>query len=861
MNRPEPMPTLPSGTADAVLDALPHPVIMIADDGRIANANAAAEAFFEASLPLLRRHTLNELVPFGSPLLALIDQARSRGSAVNEYKVDLGTPRNPGERLVDLHVAPLPDRADHLVIMLQERTIADKMDRQLTHRGAARSVIALAAMLAHEIKNPLSGIRGAAQLLEHSVGDDDRTLTRLICDETDRIVKLVDRMEVFSDERPVERESVNIHAILEHVKRLAQSGFARHIKFVEEYDPSLPPVLANRDQLIQVFLNLVKNAAEAIGDDASDGEIHLSTAFRPGVRLSLPGHKTRVSLPLEFCVRDNGPGVPDDLLPHLFDPFVTTKASGSGLGLALVAKIVGDHGGIIECESQSRRTTFRVLMPIYLGDGAEPGGVDLKGMPMPAGNILVADDDAAIRTVLNQALSRAGYEVRSTSNAATLWRWVSQGDGDLVITDVVMPDENAFDLLPRIKKVRPELPVIIMSAQNTFMTAVRASERGAYEYLPKPFDLKELIAIVGRALSEPKERARPAVKPEDFESIPLVGRSPAMQEIYRVLARLMQTDLTVMITGESGTGKELVARALHDYGKRRSGPFVAINMAAIPRDLIESELFGHEKGAFTGANTRSSGRFEQAEGGTLFLDEIGDMPMEAQTRLLRVLQQGEYTTVGGRTPIKADVRIVAASNKDLRILIQQGLFREDLFFRLNVVPLRLPPLRERIEDVPDLIRHFFNQVEREGLPAKQLEPSALERLKRHRWPGNVRELENLARRLAALYPQEMISAAVIDTELSQPAMVSASDEPRAEEGLSAAVERHLAAYFASFGDELPPPGLYHRMLREVEHPLLSVTLAATRGNQIRAADLLGVNRNTLRKKIRDLEIQVFRGSG
>jgi two-component system nitrogen regulation response regulator GlnG len=322
----------------------------------------------------------------------------------------------------------------------------------------------------------------------------------------------------------------------------------------------------------------------------------------------------------------------------------------------------------------------------------------------------------------------------------------------------------------------------------------------------------------------------------------------------------MQTDLTVMITGESGTGKELVARALHDYGKRRSGPFVAINMAAIPRDLIESELFGHEKGAFTGANTRSSGRFEQAEGGTLFLDEIGDMPMEAQTRLLRVLQQGEYTTVGGRTPIKADVRIIAATNKDLRILIQQGLFREDLFFRLNVVPLRLPPLRERTEDVPDLIRHFFTQVEREGLPAKQLDQAALERLKRHRWPGNVRELENLARRLAALYPQETIAAAVIDAELSQPAMVSGDDESRAEEGLSAAVERHLASYFASFGEELPPPGLYHRVLREIEHPLLSVTLAATRGNQIRAADLLGVNRNTLRKKIRDLDIQVFRSS-
>jgi two-component system nitrogen regulation sensor histidine kinase GlnL len=370
MNRPQPMPILPSGTSDAVLDALPHPVVMVSADGSIANANAAAEAFFEASVTLLRRHTLRELVPFGSPLLSLVEQVRSRGAAVNEYRVDLGTPRNPGERLVDLHVAPVPERPDHIVVMLQERSIADKMDRQLTHRSAARSVIALAAMLAHEIKNPLSGIRGAAQLLEQSVGDEDRSLTRLICEEADRIVKLVDRMEVFTDQRPIEREPVNVHAVLDHVKRLTHSGFARHIKFVEDYDPSLPPVLVNRDQLIQVFLNLVKNAAEAIGEEAADGEICLSSSFRPGVRLAVPGSKTRVALPLEFCVRDNGPGVPEDLLPHLFDPFVTTKPSGSGLGLALAAKIIGDHGGIIECESQPRRTVFRVLMPIYAGDNA-----------------------------------------------------------------------------------------------------------------------------------------------------------------------------------------------------------------------------------------------------------------------------------------------------------------------------------------------------------------------------------------------------------------------------------------------------------------------------------------------------------
>ena len=367
-------PEFPSVSADAVLNALPHPVIMIDADGKIADANVAAETFFEVSVPLLRRYYLRDLVPFGSPLLALVDQVRANGAAVNEYKVELGTPRNPGDRLVDLHVALLPERPEYVVVMLQVRTIADKMDRQLTHRGAARSVTALAAMLAHEIKNPLSGIRGAAQLLEQSASDEDRSLTRLICDEADRIVKLVDRMEVFSDERPVERKPLNIHAVLEHVKRLAQSGFARTIRFVEDYDPSLPPVLGNRDQLIQIFLNLVKNAAEACNDGSGDGEIQLTTAYRPGVRLSLPGSRTRVSLPLEFCVKDNGPGVSDDLLPHLFDPFVTTKPTGTGLGLALVAKIVGDHGGIIECESQPRRTTFRILMPVYTADDALPGG-------------------------------------------------------------------------------------------------------------------------------------------------------------------------------------------------------------------------------------------------------------------------------------------------------------------------------------------------------------------------------------------------------------------------------------------------------------------------------------------------------
>ncbi|MFC4625022.1 nitrogen regulation protein NR(I) [Daeguia caeni] len=482
----------------------------------------------------------------------------------------------------------------------------------------------------------------------------------------------------------------------------------------------------------------------------------------------------------------------------------------------------------------------------------------------PTGTVLVADDDAAIRTVLNQALSRAGYDVRVTSNAASLWRWVSAGDGDLVITDVMMPDENGFDLLPRIKKMRPDLPVVVMSAQNTFMTAIRASEAGAYEYLPKPFDLTELINIVGRALSEPKGQKTKNITDDQTENMPLIGRSPAMQEIYRVLARMMQTDLTMLVTGESGTGKELVARALHEYGRRSKGPFVAINMAAIPRDLIESELFGHEKGAFTGAQNRSSGRFEQANGGTLFLDEIGDMPMEAQTRLLRVLQQGEYTTVGGRTPIKTDVRIVAATNKDLRQLIAQGLFREDLYYRLNVVPLRLPPLRERSEDVPDLARHFFKKAAEDGLPEKRISAAGLELMRRYPWPGNVRELENLIRRLAALYPQEEISAEIIEAELRSEFEQSAAPAgaPVTNENItiSQAVELNMQRYFASFGSELPPPGLYHRVLAEMEYPLILACLTATRGNQIKAADLLGVNRNTLRKKIRELGVNIYKGT-
>jgi two-component system, NtrC family, nitrogen regulation response regulator GlnG len=468
--------------------------------------------------------------------------------------------------------------------------------------------------------------------------------------------------------------------------------------------------------------------------------------------------------------------------------------------------------------------------------------------------IIVADDDQAIRMVVRQALSRAGFDVKVVDTAAGLWQLVEAGEGDVVITDVVLPDQDGLDLLPRIKSKRPDLPVIVMSAQNTLATAVRATERGAYDYLPKPFDLNAMVEAVNSAIANAKSATTRGAPTPEAEQLPLIGRSAAMQDVYRVMARVMPTDLTVMILGESGTGKELVAKALHDLGARKGRSFVAVNMAAIPRELIESELFGHEKGAFTGAVARNAGKFEQAQGGTLFLDEIGDMPMDAQTRLLRVLQEGEYSTVGGRNMIKTNVRIIAATNKDPKRLIEQGRFREDLFYRLNVVPVRLPPLRHRTEDIPDLARHFLTGAAKMGLPLKSLDVGAIEWMRHYPWPGNVRELENLMRRLAALAREDAITSPMLEAELRDNNVNVSSGISVKSEGLADSVEQHLARYFATFGEDLPPDGLYDRVLAEIERPLLMLSLAATRGNQLRTADLLGINRNTLRKKLSDLKI-------
>ena len=475
---------------------------------------------------------------------------------------------------------------------------------------------------------------------------------------------------------------------------------------------------------------------------------------------------------------------------------------------------------------------------------------------MSGPTVLVVDDDAGIRTVVRQALLRAGYAVRTTDTAAGMWKLIEESVGDVLITDVLLPDANGLDMIPLVTAKRPDLPVIVMSAQNTLSTAVRATEQGAFDYLPKPFDLNELIRSVQSAIESIGAVAQQHTPDNDGEPLPMIGRSSAMQDVYRTLARLIPTDLTVMVLGESGTGKELVARALHDLGPRRTGPFIAINMAAIPRELIETELFGHERGAFTGAAGRSTGRFEQAQGGTLFLDEIGDMPLDAQTRLLRVLQSGEFMTVGGSRSLKADVRIVAATHKDLRSLIDAGQFREDLYYRLNVVPIRLPPLRGRREDIPELARHFLDRAAAEGLPRKMLDASAIAWLMQQSWPGNVRELENAMRRLAALARDDVVTAAVAElwvshaeaSDRSAPALQP--DKGGSGGSLEAQIAHWLQRHVAQ-GGSMPEDGLYARLLAEFERPLLETALQLTRGNQLKAAKLLGVNRNTLRKMLTD----------
>lgn len=465
------------------------------------------------------------------------------------------------------------------------------------------------------------------------------------------------------------------------------------------------------------------------------------------------------------------------------------------------------------------------------------------------GAVLVVDDDPAICVVVGEALRRQGHKVKTAASIRERTALMDSFAPDVLITDVMLPDGDGLDGVAEILATRPDLSIIILSAQNTLNTAIRATEKGAFEYLPKPFDLNELTRAVSDALGAAgvaQADADQALLPND--GIPLVGRSPAMQEVYRTIARVLSNDLSILVLGESGTGKELVAEAIHSLGQRRTKPFVAINMAAIPRELIEAELFGYEKGAFTGASVRTAGKFEQAQGGTLFLDEIGDMPMEAQTRLLRVLQSGEVTTVGGSKPVRVSVRIIAATNKDLPQLIEEGRFRQDLYYRLNVVPVALPPLRDRREDIVLLARHFLERAAQDGLPRKALAEDAAQLLMIWHWPGNVRELQNMMQRLSVLTRENVISADMLRTML--PIEAIPADVGAPADQLARAVREWTKRRLA-VGISTPQRALHDELLALVEPALFQEALASVDGNQIRAAGLLGINRNTLRKKLTD----------
>ena len=449
------------------------------------------------------------------------------------------------------------------------------------------------------------------------------------------------------------------------------------------------------------------------------------------------------------------------------------------------------------------------------------------------GTVLVADDDRTIRTVLTQALTRAGCKVRATSNTTTLWRWIEEGEGDAVISDVMMPDGNGLDLLPAIRRKRPDLPVIVISAQNTVVTAIRATDAGAFDYIPKPFDLRDLLSKVSKALAQSGQTPPKPEQSATDNGIPLVGGSPAMQEVYRIVARVVNTDLNVLIMGASGTGKDLLAKSLHDLGNRAGSQFLRLNCGTVTPDQLDAQVL-----------------INAGQGATVYMDELSELSAQSQIHLLNLTQSDSVQSLG--------IRFVSSTSRPILPLINDGVFREDLFYRLNVMPINLPPLRDRIEDIAPLAQHFLRVCADRGMRVKTIANSALELMRVASWSGNVRALENFVQRLVLLSPDDEINTAFVATALKEQSDQSVPNLPLVTEKLSASVEAHVKRYFDLHGDALPPPGLYNRILREVELPLLALSLSATRGNQIKTAELLGINRNTLRKKIKEHDIQVTR---
>ena len=808
--------TLPD--AGQILNSLINSILLVDDELAVHYANPAAQQLLAQSARKLFGTPLPELLSYFSLNIGLMQESLQAGQGFTDNEVTLVI--DGRSHILSLTAQRLPDG-----MILLEMAPMDNQRRlsqeQLQHAQqiAARDLV---RGLAHEIKNPLGGLRGAAQLLTKALPDPALAeYTNVIIEQADRLRNLVDRL--LGPQQPGMHVSESIHKVAERVVKLVSMELPDNVTLVRDYDPSLPELAHDPDQIEQVLLNIVRNALQALGPEG--GEIILRT--RTAFQLTL--HGVRYRLAARIDVEDNGPGIPPHLQDTLFYPMVSGREGGTGLGLSIARNLIDQHSGKIEFTSWPGHTEFSVFLPI----------------------VWVVDDDSSIRWVLERALTGAGLSCTTFESGSEVLDALTTKTPDVLLSDIRMPGMDGLALLKQIKQRHPMLPVIIMTAHSDLDAAVSAYQQGAFDYLPKPFDIDEAVALVERAISHYQEQQQPRHAPDFGPTTDIIGEAPAMQDVFRIIGRLSRSSISVLINGESGTGKELVAHALHRHSPRAKAPFIALNMAAIPKDLIESELFGHEKGAFTGANTIRQGRFEQADGGTLFLDEIGDMPLDVQTRLLRVLADGQFYRVGGYAPVKVDVRIIAATHQNLELRVQEGKFREDLFHRLNVIRVHLPPLRERREDIPRLARHFLQVAARElGVEAKQLHPETDAALTRLAWPGNVRQLENTCRWLTVMAAGQEVLIQDLPAELFEATV------PESTAGH--ALPDSWATLLAQWADRALRSGhqnLLSEAQPEMERTLLTTALRHTQGHKQEAARLLGWGRNTLTRKLKELGME------
>jgi len=857
-----------------VLDALLDGVLLVDRKGEIRDANPEACRILEASVESIRETAVARHGEVGREVDRLAKRVLAGGQPVLEDDVECDR-RGAPPLTLGFAVSPLANPngsrdVDAVVVVIRDRTIPNTLRAIVSQQKQLASYGLIAAGIAHEVKNPLGGIRGAAELLGGWTGDErSKRAAELIVGEVDRISDLVEELMVFARGDELQSEPTNLHQVLDRVIELARMDpLASGVAIDRIYDPSIPEVPADADRLSQVFMNLLRNALQAVPE--TSGRVEIETGMSLDHRLTGP---QRTSIPtVQVKLSDNGRGIAPAHLERLATPFFTTRDKGTGLGLAVSRHWVTRHHGTLQIESvEGEGTTVRVHLPLQTNRAPDrpPGrphpphrfrsmsSDSTAPIPTPAprdgartARILVADDESSIRFVLREALEAEGHTVDDVDDGDRALEALSSGQYDIAFLDIRMPGHTGLELLDHLRATGSETAAVVITAESTMENAVEAMKRGALDYLVKPFSLAEVAALTQKSLAtrklqrEVKRLRRETRAPVDER---LIGRSAAMLDIFKTVGKIAARNVPVLITGESGTGKELVARATHQASPRAENAFVAVNSAAIPRELLESELFGHERGAFTGAVDSRLGRFREADGGTLFLDEIGDMPADLQAKLLRVLQSGEVTSVGGTKPDKVDVRILAATHRELDTLVQEGGFREDLLYRLRVVPIAIPPLRERADDIPTLAEHFTHRYANELVSgARFLSEAALDFLASHDWPGNVRELENAVKRALVMSSGDMLT----------PEDFGFLTEGRAQNDAVAGFDVALLGEIRGALARESVTDLHREFIEQVERPLIESVLAHTAGNQIRAAAILGINRNTLRKKITDLEIEL-----